>query len=119
MFFVVVYEYKKYFLSKLFMHEWLLLKILFIEIYIYLSKLINGLKKYRYLFYLCERYSAPKVEALVKVLKDFYTQQQNFCCIIFVERRFTAKVLCHILKVSLKHEKHNLYINPPNYIKIF
>ncbi|KAJ8678831.1 hypothetical protein QAD02_014618, partial [Eretmocerus hayati] len=46
-------------------------------------------------------HSSPKVLKLLEVLLNFKTNlktKQKFCCIIFVQRRFTAKVLYHILK---------------------
>ena len=40
---------------------------------------------------------------LFAVLKEFNckkSKDMQFCCIIFVQRRFTAQVLYHVLKVS-------------------
>ncbi|XP_023246881.1 endoribonuclease Dicer [Copidosoma floridanum] len=46
------------------------------------------------------RYSTPKVIKLVSILKDYYSRNNDkkFCCIIFVQKRFTAKVLYKILQ---------------------
>ncbi|XP_076668388.1 endoribonuclease Dcr-2 isoform X2 [Andrena cerasifolii] len=47
------------------------------------------------------KYSSDQVRKLFTILKNFHSNKsadQKFCCIIFVQRRFTANVLYHILK---------------------
>lgn len=47
-------------------------------------------------------FSSDRVLRLITLLKNFNDSKsgnQKFCCIIFVKRRFTAKVLYHVLKV--------------------
>ncbi|XP_076178399.1 endoribonuclease Dcr-2 isoform X3 [Ptiloglossa arizonensis] len=46
-------------------------------------------------------YTCDRVQKLFAVLKDFNNNKETsskFCCLIFVQRRFTVKVLYHILK---------------------
>lgn len=43
-------------------------------------------------------FSSDQLLKLFKILRDYQNNSQlEFCCIIFVERRFTAKILYHIL----------------------
>ncbi|XP_058793942.1 endoribonuclease Dicer isoform X1 [Phymastichus coffea] len=58
---------------------------------------------------LINEHSSPKVSKLVKILKTFHDTQvglNKFCCIIFVQRRFTAKVLYHMLKKLSEYDNY-------------
>ncbi|XP_017890637.2 endoribonuclease Dicer isoform X2 [Ceratina calcarata] len=60
-------------------------------------------------------YSSDQIRQLFAVLKDFYTSitdNQQFCCIIFVQRRFTAKVLYQILKDLSEHNDEYKFLHP-------
>lgn len=58
------------------------------------------------------KFSSDKVLTLIEILREFKARsKQEFCSIIFVDRRFTAKILYHILKVLTETEEFN-YIKP-------
>lgn len=60
-------------------------------------------------------YSSDQVRTLFKILKDHHnnkTKDQQFCCIIFVKRRYTAKLLYQILKnISMNNEEYR-FLHP-------
>ncbi|XP_043484526.1 endoribonuclease Dicer-like isoform X2 [Leptopilina heterotoma] len=61
------------------------------------------------------QFSSDKVIKLIAVLKQFNTKKdpdQNFCCIIFVQRRFTAQVLYHILKSLQESDEEYKFLMP-------
>ncbi|KAK9308230.1 hypothetical protein QLX08_001702 [Tetragonisca angustula] len=61
------------------------------------------------------KYSSDQVQQLFKILKDFYknkTDDQVFFCIIFVKRRFTAKILYQILKNISMHDEEYKFLHP-------
>ncbi|XP_043525578.1 endoribonuclease Dicer [Frieseomelitta varia] len=61
------------------------------------------------------KYSSDQVRQLFKILKDFYknkTDDQIFFCIIFVKRRFTAKILYQILKNISMHDEEYKFLHP-------
>ncbi|XP_076635506.1 endoribonuclease Dcr-2 [Colletes latitarsis] len=61
------------------------------------------------------KYSSDKVRKLFTVLKDFknnMSNDQTFCCIIFVQRRFTAKILYQILKNLSEHDEEFKFLQP-------
>ncbi|XP_076751647.1 endoribonuclease Dcr-2 [Xylocopa sonorina] len=60
------------------------------------------------------KYSSDQVKKLFIVLKDFYNNStdEKFCCIIFVQRRFTAKVLYQILKELSIHDEVYKFLQP-------
>ncbi|XP_015599757.1 endoribonuclease Dicer isoform X2 [Cephus cinctus] len=66
----------------------------------------------------CEQiltYSSDQVLKLFLILQNFNTNktsEQKFCCIIFVKRRFTAKVLYHILKDLHRLDKQYEFLLP-------
>lgn len=58
------------------------------------------------------KFSSDQILQLIDILRDFKTRsQQELCGIVFVERRFTAKILYHVLKELSKIEEFN-YIKP-------
>ena len=60
-------------------------------------------------------YSSDQIQKLFKVLKDFYNNKhsdQVFCCIIFVQRRFTAKILYQILKSVSIYDEECKFLHP-------
>ncbi|XP_060820377.1 endoribonuclease Dicer-like isoform X2 [Bombus pascuorum] len=60
-------------------------------------------------------YSSDQILKLLAVLKDFYYNRLNdqvFCCIIFVQRRFTAKILYQILKSISMHDSEYKFLHP-------
>ncbi|XP_078032947.1 endoribonuclease Dicer-L-like [Augochlora pura] len=62
-----------------------------------------------------QNYTSNKVQKLLAVLLDFYENQvgdQKFCCIVFVDKRFTAKVLYHILKNLSTHVEKFKFLQP-------
>ncbi|XP_076220926.1 endoribonuclease Dcr-2 isoform X2 [Nomia melanderi] len=61
------------------------------------------------------KYSSDQVQNLFKILLDFHENKSTeceFCCIIFVQRRFTAQVLYHILKNLSAHNKKFHFLKP-------
>ncbi|KAG7196546.1 hypothetical protein KM043_018566 [Ampulex compressa] len=61
------------------------------------------------------RYSSDQVCKLLGILKDFHKNklpQQKLCCIVFVEKRFTAKVLYHVLKNLCECDKEYDFLMP-------
>ncbi|XP_033221777.1 endoribonuclease Dicer isoform X2 [Belonocnema kinseyi] len=59
------------------------------------------------------QFSSNKVLKLFAILKDFNdnkSKDQQFCCIIFVKRRFTAKVLYHVLKSLHKADERYKFL---------
>lgn len=59
-----------------------------------------------------ERFVSDQVKVFVEVLREFKAQSnQELCSIIFVERRFTAKILFHILK-AISEDPEFAYIKP-------
>ncbi|XP_011494459.1 PREDICTED: endoribonuclease Dicer [Ceratosolen solmsi marchali] len=55
-----------------------------------------------------EELSSPKIIKLLDIIKTYYNKlSDKFSCIIFVQRRFTAKVLYHLLK--------ELHVSVPKY----
>ena len=62
-----------------------------------------------------QKYSSYKMLTLIEILKkymppnepavednnrdDYHQKKEKFCCLIFVERRFTAKTIYYVLKV--------------------
>ncbi|XP_051160014.1 endoribonuclease Dicer-like [Leptopilina boulardi] len=64
------------------------------------------------------QFSSDRVLKLIAILKQFNDQKnadQKFCCIIFVQRRFTAQVLYHILK-SLNQSVEEFKFLIPEYM---
>lgn len=60
-----------------------------------------------------QEFSSFKVKLLIEILKDFKKiTKKPFLGIIFVERRSTAKVLCHILKEAQKFDPDLDFIKP-------
>ncbi|XP_053977112.1 endoribonuclease Dicer [Hylaeus volcanicus] len=62
-----------------------------------------------------QKYSSNQVLKLLSVLKNFkntMVNDQKFCCIIFVQRRFTAKVLYQILKNLCVHDEEYKFLQP-------
>ncbi|XP_076245317.1 endoribonuclease Dcr-2 [Calliopsis andreniformis] len=61
------------------------------------------------------KYSSDQIRKLFAVLKNFYANKsddQKFCCIIFVRERFTAKVIYQILKNLSTHDETYKFIHP-------
>lgn len=61
------------------------------------------------------QFSSDKVIKLIAILKQFNSKKdpdQNFCCIIFVQRRFTAQVLYHILKSLQESDEEYKFLMP-------
>ncbi|XP_033323014.2 endoribonuclease Dcr-2 isoform X1 [Megalopta genalis] len=66
-------------------------------------------------------FTSNKVQQLFAILLDFYESkliEQKFCCIIFVDKRFTAKVLYHLLKNLSTHEEKFRFLQPDYVIGI-
>ncbi|XP_031782799.1 endoribonuclease Dicer [Nasonia vitripennis] len=62
-----------------------------------------------------QRFSSSKVLKLMEVLKTFYNNMENkrnFCCIIFVKRRFTAKVLYQLLSKLSSCDEDFQFLKP-------
>ncbi|CAK9806078.1 Endoribonuclease Dicer [Anthophora quadrimaculata] len=60
-------------------------------------------------------YSSDKIKKLFTILKDYHNKKSNdmkFCCIIFVQRRFTANLLYQILKDLCKHNEEYKFLQP-------
>ncbi|XP_047345738.1 endoribonuclease Dicer isoform X1 [Vespa velutina] len=60
-------------------------------------------------------FSSDQVLQLFKLLKNFNDNKldnQKFCCIIFVKRRSTAKILYHILKEIHTHDERYKFLLP-------
>ncbi|XP_011300777.1 endoribonuclease Dicer [Fopius arisanus] len=63
-------------------------------------------------------YSSEKIMKLLELLRKYYNDYEGakttginkFCCIVFVRRRFTAKVLYHILKNASQSSKRYAFI---------
>lgn len=59
-----------------------------------------------------KRYTSDQVKTLIQVLREFKARsEQELCSIVFVDRRFTAKILYHILK-SMTEDPEFSYIKP-------
>lgn len=61
------------------------------------------------------KYSSDQVRQLSKILKDFYKNSiddQVFFCIIFVKRRYTARILYQILKNISIHDEEYKFLHP-------
>lgn len=59
-----------------------------------------------------ERYTSDQVKVLIEVLREFRQRsKQELCSIIFVDRRFTAKILFHLLKMISELPEFS-YIKP-------
>ncbi|CAK9800088.1 Endoribonuclease Dicer [Anthophora plagiata] len=62
-----------------------------------------------------DNYSSDKIKKLFAILKDYYNKKSNdmkFCCIIFVQRRFTANILYQILKDLCKYNEEYKFLRP-------
>ncbi|KAK0080172.1 hypothetical protein PV326_008304 [Microctonus aethiopoides] len=63
-----------------------------------------------------EKYSSDQVQKLFHVIKKFYnehtSEKDKFCCIIFVRRRFTAKILYHVLKCLADCDDEFKFLTP-------
>ncbi|KZC10938.1 Endoribonuclease Dicer [Dufourea novaeangliae] len=60
-------------------------------------------------------YSSDQVRKLFAILKEFHRNRfdnQKFCCIIFVQRRFTASVLYHVLKNLSRYDEEFKFLKP-------
>ncbi|RZC41351.1 Dicer-2 [Asbolus verrucosus] len=67
------------------------------------------------------KFSSDKVLKLLEILEEYKTEsQEELCCLIFVERRFTAKVIYHILRClktvnkNFEHIKSNFVVGNKN-----
>lgn len=61
------------------------------------------------------RFSSDKLYTLIDILREYKTiSKQELCAIIFVERRFTAKILYHILKTLSQIDEFSFI--KPNFI---
>lgn len=61
------------------------------------------------------RFSSDKLYVLIDILREYKTiSKQDLCAIIFVERRFTAKILYHILKTLAEIDEFSFI--KPNFI---
>lgn len=57
-------------------------------------------------------FSSDQILTLVNVFREFKSRSdQDLCCIVFVDRRFTAKILYHVLNALVEIEEFN-YIKP-------
>lgn len=60
-----------------------------------------------------EKLSSPKVQQLFRILRDYKNEsQEELCAIVFVHRRFTAKVLHHLLKLLSENVTEFSFIKP-------
>lgn len=67
----------------------------------------------------CERiwkYSCDQVEQLYNTIYNYHknetTEANKFCCIIFVRRRFTAKIIYHALKCLVEFDARFTFLVP-------
>ncbi|XP_076391381.1 endoribonuclease Dcr-2 isoform X2 [Megachile rotundata] len=61
------------------------------------------------------KYSSDQTRKLFSLLKEFYNKRsegQQFCCIIFVQQRFTVNVLYQVLKNLAEHDEEYKFLKP-------